>query len=365
MALDRINNLKVPFSEVTSVPELLQTSYIPSLDGLRAISIILVIISHITKYFPTIDFFGFDLGGFGVSIFFVISGFLITTLLLKEKVKHGEISLKNFYIRRVIRILPVAYLFLLCVVILNYAFSMNLPAITFVKPMLFVENYGDHTKFTPTGHFWSLSVEEHFYLIFPFILSKSLKNYLITTFVLILITPISILLFFHYKSHIFLINWIIEVFKVELGHGIVAIMVGSLLAIFLFKFPRIKLPEFKYPDVWLLAILLLSFLFHNYQLPFIGVIISPIFTSLLVLSVIYYRKCLIFNFLNLKPIIYIGTLSYSLYIWQQIFVYDQPWGHSFRYGHSLILNIVLLVITAMISYHLYEKPILKLKERFK
>ena len=89
------------FAEITEIPEVFNASHFPGLDGLRAISILIVLLGHSligtwwVKYFP---------GSIGVDIFFVISGFLITTLLLKEKVKNGKVSLSNFYMRRFLRI---------------------------------------------------------------------------------------------------------------------------------------------------------------------------------------------------------------------------------------------------------------------
>src|SRR5450432_1970024 len=122
-------NFKNKFStEITTVPPLLQQSHLPTLDVLRGLSIIIVILNHVTKD-SSINYL-FD-GVIGVQIFFVISGFLITTLLLKERVKKGGISLKHFYTRRVLRIVPVAYLYLLVVFILNHVFNLGMIAKSF------------------------------------------------------------------------------------------------------------------------------------------------------------------------------------------------------------------------------------------
>jgi len=150
--------MKTFFSDIKELPPVLMQKYIPSLDGLRAFSVILVIVSHSVLNRPSSFICRLSLGGFGVTIFFIISGFLITTLLIKEKMAKGRISLKDFYIRRAFRILPVVYLYLAVLLILNKVFVLNLPPGSFLRPAFFVENFGDHSTFGITGHFWSLSI---------------------------------------------------------------------------------------------------------------------------------------------------------------------------------------------------------------
>jgi peptidoglycan/LPS O-acetylase OafA/YrhL len=211
------------------LPEVVKQSYIPSLDGFRAISILLVIVGHFCMRTtnPILRLVS-TLGSYGVFIFFVISGFLITTLLLKEQVNTGSISLKGFYIRRALRILPVAYLFVFVVFLLNLIFKMRLPVGAFLRPLFFTENFSSHSDFTPMGHFWSLSVEEQFYLIFPFIISKNLKAYVrvaVILIVLILILP-SIYSRVHLNQP--MINAALYFLYVVFGKGISAILIGLL-----------------------------------------------------------------------------------------------------------------------------------------
>ncbi len=179
------------FSEITEIPPLLDVSHIPSLDGLRGVSILLVLIFHVML---KQDHYIFK-GDFGVDIFFVISGFIITTLLFKERIKNGSISLKKFYIRRSLKIIPIAYCYLAFVVLLNLYYHFTPPA-DILSAGLFIKN----TTFIPTrldratGHFWSLSVEEQFYIVFPFILVKSKKHYL--SIILLLLVTIPVLFIF-------------------------------------------------------------------------------------------------------------------------------------------------------------------------
>jgi peptidoglycan/LPS O-acetylase OafA/YrhL len=136
--------------------------YIPSLDGIRAISFFLVFFSHI-------GLGGVVPGGFGVSIFFLLSGFLITTLLRAEFGRYQRISLSSFYLRRVLRILPPLYVTLALAALLWYP---DIPFAGTVAQALQVSNYyeifaSDPRSMKGTAVLWSLAVEEHFYLIFP------------------------------------------------------------------------------------------------------------------------------------------------------------------------------------------------------
>src|SRR5258706_1008185 len=130
------------FADITEIPGVLKNSHLPSLDGLRGISIIVVLIAHFNQHLhePILGAI-FGNGVFGVYIFFVISGFLITTLLLKEKVRTGTISLKKFYIRRFLRIFPVAYLYLFVVLILSYFLHLNVPALSILGAALYLQNF--------------------------------------------------------------------------------------------------------------------------------------------------------------------------------------------------------------------------------
>ena len=148
------------FIEITDVPDVLKQPHFAGLDGLRGISILVVLACHLAVHTPYIDYFSGDIG---VETFFVISGFLITSLLLKEKVKRRKVSFRNFYIRRFLRIVPVAYLFLLALMLLNNYLKLNTSGFDFLTAFLYIKNVPFH-KYPDwyTGHFWTLSVEEQY-----------------------------------------------------------------------------------------------------------------------------------------------------------------------------------------------------------
>ena len=353
------------FAEITEVPVILQQSHFPGLDGLRGISIIIVISSHLAMYTPITDYIN---GGIGVEIFFVISGFLITSLLLKEKIKHGVVSFKNFYIRRFLRIVPVAYLFLIVIIILNNRLKLGVPVKSFFASFLYVRNIPfKNTYDWYTAHFWSLSVEEQFYIAFPFFIVSRTNKFIIVAVLIILTLPLLNILGFN-NVGVFYSNHIIHVFTFILihllGKGTAAILAGSLYSILLFK--KVIVIEKLRSNYYLSFILLIigflvfmriSFLYNDY----LAVILFPVITGYIILLNLKERN-LLRNILENPILTKIGVLSYSLYIWQQFFI--QKW-YFFKYSDTIIVRVLMIFFVSSISYYFFEKFFLRYKAKFK
>jgi peptidoglycan/LPS O-acetylase OafA/YrhL len=313
-------------------------------------------------------------GALGVNIFFIISGFLITTLLIKEKELFNKISLKNFYLRRTIRIFP-AYYFLLFIY-----FILQINNLLYLDPTNWFSNLTYTKQFFPSGdneaaHLWSLSSEEVFYLIWPFIFSR--VNNKSVFVILLLIGIITISRFFQY-------NYPLPSYTNTIFSTGDSIMVGCLIALYnerivlfikkmgnwnFFLFPAIMLFVFIFSRLYYYSSLnqqagnINSSLFFLQSIAYslfgnIG-LITNIFIGLLIVYSINI-KSLWFTFLNNRIMDYIGKLSYSIYLWQQIFTQDKPFFHSF----PIILLLVFIFISACISYYLIEKPFLRLKKRY-
>jgi len=157
-----------PEEASATVPRAAKASHLPSLDGLRALSIGLVLLGHLsgTKGFVRVNLGIGDYAHLGVVVFFVISGFLITRLMLSEHAKDGCVSLKLFYARRALRLFPAAYAFIACVCLLWATGVVHLQARDIWHACTYTVNF-EPGRSWQIGHLWSLSVEEQFYLIWP------------------------------------------------------------------------------------------------------------------------------------------------------------------------------------------------------
>jgi len=140
----------------------------PELDGFRGLAVILVVVGHVLLFSLGVHSL---LASLGVLLFFVLSGFLITGVLLNEKAAHGQISLANFYLRRVLRLAPALFIFLAVVTALIYFGAIvDVPWYEVVFGLLYVANIVGHSW--PLGHLWSLSLEEQFYAMWPWFVAR-------------------------------------------------------------------------------------------------------------------------------------------------------------------------------------------------
>ncbi|MBC7398451.1 MAG: acyltransferase [Mucilaginibacter sp.] len=349
------------FTEIKEVPAVLTNTYYPFLDGLRGIAIMSVILCHVFRYSKLLVFID---GSIGVHLFFILSGFLITTLLLKEKVKYGNVSLKNFYARRALRIFPVAYLFIAVVIVLNIVFKLQITPVSFATAVLYLKNFPLSTDWY-TAHFWTLSIEEQFYLFAPVLLVRNTNLYIKLLLALFILVPVMDYLGFN-NVGIFYTNRLVHVltfiFLAIFDNGAMYILSGSLLSILIFK----GIINFnKPPHNYYLSFVLFAgaAIIHFPMMPYI----SAITFTVLVLAAIALsldQKNLLTIILSNRVLVKVGVLSYSIYIWQQLFTVNQPWFGHFKYADSEILNLLALALVAWLSYTYYESSILKLKKRF-
>ncbi|MGN6177784.1 MAG: acyltransferase family protein [Mucilaginibacter sp.] len=358
------------FSPITTVPEVLQTGYYPGLNGLRGISILIVLLAHfgINKYLYQ---YGLLIdSNTGVHIFFVISGFLITTLLLKEKLRNGSISLKYFYFRRVLRILPVAYLFLLVLVVLNIIFHLHITLPDFIQTACFAKNFPVNSSHY-TAHFWSLAVEEQFYLVFPFLLAFSIDLYFFIALTIVTAIPLGCMLGYYCPS-IFSSFILVQLCMYAFWKGPVIILMGSVFSILMFK--NLITMKQRSVNYWLGVILLpVAIIIRTPTFLCYAKYLSEYLSAILIAFAIMFALqpgTLLYNVLSNNLMVWIGMLSYSLYIWQQLFIGAnawQPWMRSLR-GYPLwqliAIKLVAVFGIAICSYA-FEKQFLKLKDKYK
>jgi len=356
--MSRFKNL---LADVVVIPEFFEREHFPSLNGFRAVSVIIVVIFHLELSNGTLYQTIFN-GSLGVNVFFVISGFLITSLLIKEKIKTAQISLRLFYIRRFLRILPAAYLCIVVVAVLNYFFHLHVNYQYLVAASLFIVNFEHFSPIkTPyVSHYWSLSVEEQFYILFPFIVKKNFKVFVLLILFIVFALPL-----------IFTLQYIFPVLNrgipFALSHFLIkfqGISVGCLFSVLCFK----KIINPANPKYSLLIKLILTAAIfaigHTAAITPVSVytnlVISLLIGWLLILN-LFYADDGFYKFLNFKVISQIGILSYSIYIWH-LLILNLP----ILPGFVRIFPICLIIIFAVgwISYTFWEKPFLKLKSRF-
>ena len=374
------SNLKTKLAdEITSIPEFLADKNYPALTGLRGVAIIIVLLYHLGINHILRQYGAWLTGRLGVDIFFVLSGFLITTILIKEKINTGHISLRKFYARRALRILPVAYLFLCVLILINYFFKINISTKSFVFGFLYLKNLpvaGINDNWT--NHFWSLSVEEQFYLYFPLLLVLNInKTAIFASIALALVLLFS--LFGNNHVGVFYTNKVLyDVCRMAMylfWEGGFPIFIGCLFAILSFKkiidFEKFRNNYFLCAVIFVALVVFHSSSFYFYK-PYLSEFLVDILTGIIILLSIN-SKSLFSSLLQNRFLVWIGTISYSIYIWQQIFVrIPAPWVNSHWHGLSYnnlmvgadLFRLCAILITACLSYYLFERRFLKLKNRF-
>lgn len=361
-------------ADTIAVPVTLQSEYYKSLDGLRAIAILLVIFAH----FGINNFllrFNLKINGtIGVHIFFVLSGFLITTVLLKKKLKHGRISLSDFYIRRLLRIVPLAYLFLLVLIIISAAYRPMSSKMDFLYAFLFLKNLP--VKNQPfTAQLWSLSVEMQFYMVIPFLLFPKINRFFILAILLVVAVPLLSILCTNYPAMLTQSSrWAIslKIANYSFWKGPVILLIGAMAAFLSFK-GIIKLkwgaPYYFLSFFLLIAAILIStpnFCLYNKYL-------SEYLSAMMIAGVILLNigsENFLSKILSNPILIKIGIWSYSLYIWQELFIGRFFWLPWLRWLNNypvlviLLIKLIILFPMAYASYHLVETPFLKWKKKF-
>ena len=339
----------------------INTAHLPSLDGLRAISIALVLLGHLsgTHGFVRLNFGVGDYAHLGVVVFFVISGFLITRLLLAEHNRAGHISLKLFYVRRSVRLFPASYAFIFCIFALQMAGAVHLRTSDFLHAVTYTVNYL-HNSSWEIGHLWSLSVEEQFYLVWPVaFLMLNPRRATFVAAVVILLGPVARL-----GTWFFLTGTPyrdLEMFPVvadSLATGCVLAQTSGWLE--RREWYR-KLFQRPYSFA-LLTLILLANRYMGYTVVFVfGTSLVNICLAILIHRCIYCNNGRVGAVLNWTPIALIGMFSYSLYLWQQLFLNR----NSTAWVNSFPQNLVLGIAVALLSYYGLEKPLLSLRHRLR
>jgi peptidoglycan/LPS O-acetylase OafA/YrhL len=344
-----------------------RSGYLATLDGWRAIAIAGVLLDHGTAFISHARQYAFmRTGPNGVSVFFAVSGFLICTRLLEEEHITGSFNLKGFYIRRVFRILPAAFGYLAIIGILGLAGTLAVTPLEWVSCVLFFRNYlspysihfgwGGYTI-----HFWSLAVEEHFYLVWPALLAffgRGRARYVAAG----LSGTVAVWRWWDFHH-----QWMERhvrglLFGTRTDVRLDGLLLGCLAALILAE-PRWRkwFERLFTASVWW-ACALAYVLFQLRTRAHTYTIWESILLALLVAGTVLHPTGLVGRCLENRAMKWVGRLSYSLYLWQQLFLVPGA-----RYPLSLAqrfpINLMLLLVTAVFSYELLERPMIRLGHR--
>ena len=347
--------------------------HIPELDGLRGISIIAVLFTH---YGLGVTFSG----QLGVTIFFFISGFLITRLLIAEYIKTQTVNLRLFYIRRILRLYPALVLMIITVIAATAVMGCTLPAGSIFASLFYFINYyivlyksafvnGCLAMFNPL---WSLAVEEHFYLLYPllFLLKYNEKRRFM---VLLSLLALGVLVYRLLKVFISQGNlYEADADSYMLTHTrFDSILYGCITALILEGKRRSEFLSIAVKPIYFFSALIflyLSFKIHNFYFhSAIQYTVQGICISFIIPPLIYgsnYRKYT--GFLRSKLLTTIGKMSYSIYLFHYIsvIVANRYIGHKNTHLSWFATAIIPGLLLSIFSYYVVERRFIPMRKRF-
>ena len=351
--------------------------YIKELDGLRAIALFLVVVSHWLSKNALVA--SLNLGQIGVSTFFVLSGFLITSILFDNRTK-AEMSgapkiriMFQFVVRRALRIFPIYYLFIIILFVLGDRTGTNIRSsipyfITYMANFYF---YKIRSWDGMLSHLWTLSVEEQFYLLWPWVMLFVSRRYLLFSIALFVAVGVSTgYAFADYEG--FGLTLPFTCFD-SFGLGALLAFVTVWYKEYLAVFCQIN------SVAAIICILVLIFAATSGQAMLLPNRTIQSVVALWIIAYIVYGKYVLdksFYLLNNNVLVYLGRISYGMYLYHLPLQYDYKFidmhivpllpGTIAQYPEAVIffINLLLLIIVSSLSWYLLERPILTLKRRF-
>lgn len=332
---------------------------IRTLDGLRAVSISLVLLGHFAnnRQIPPLISQAMDFANFGVRVFFVISGFLITSLLLKEHHRHGRISLKNFYLRRVFRIFPAFYAYFFVILAGSLAGLLVVKRADFAAAAFYVMNF----RIRPSwylGHLWSLSVEEQFYFLWPWVIALAGWRWAARSAIAVFcLAPfLRIAIFYLMPSYRPAIG---SMFPTVAD----ALAIGCLLGVYRDVLWQRRWYRCLLESKWFFLVPVLAFAANKLggSVRFYLLFLVTGMNLAVAISIDWSMRnadSRIGRMLELRPVVFLGIISYSLYLWQQPF-----FDYRDNVGGSAAVRLACSVSAALASYYIIEKPCMRLRHR--
>jgi peptidoglycan/LPS O-acetylase OafA/YrhL len=354
---------------------------IEALDGLRGVAIIMVLLSHASGTLAS-GYSGwlyplrwFSNGEYGVEIFFVLSGYLITSILIREYDAIGKLDIKAFYCRRILRIFPAFYLYLFFIAALDRMGLIKISGADFGFAATHLINYGQAIvllfKVPDTGsidywfigHFWSLSMEEQFYWMWPLTLLLLLR----TRWYGVLVAVILAMPLIRFSSY-YLFPGVRGQLGMMLHTGSDGIFSGCLLAICVARHPQFSKKLLFSP--WIVAGLALyvygiaPMIDHMMPRGFgmvLGITLVIGAITIFMANVLLQEGTTWYHWLlESKALVFFGRISYSVYLWQQVFLTTE----NTTFFGKWPINLVAALLTGWMSYRYVELPFVRLKDKY-
>lgn len=330
--------------------------YIPTLDGWRAFAILFVIADHAlvpyTWRSPDLNHFRF--GQHGVNLFFALSGFLIATRLLQEKAQTGTVALMKFYRRRVFRILPAALMVVAITGTLACLGVLRLRGVDIASAAFYFRNFVLRSPTGGTGHFWSLAIEEQFYLIVPVLILVARRRWMIVGCVAAACASAAWRAFYFAHHSYFVPDFTI---CLRTDFRLDGLLFGCVLAFALqnAKWERYLRQFLSWPVTAALGLLMIALI---WRYPYVTTLRETILWPLLLAGTVLRPDSIFARLLESRPLRTVGVLSYSLYLWQHLFLMSAP-VPELAWMTRMPLNFVLIAACATASYYLVERPALR------
>lgn len=343
-----------------------------SFDGIRGVAILTVLAGHIAANYPGLTpdvhrlVAGFLNPDLGVRVFFVLSGFLITHLLLNEQATTGRINLREFYWRRGLRIYPAFYTYLAVIGIAALWFPVGVTLPTWIAAATFSWNYSPLWVTPPPGgswnlgHFWTLALEQQFYLLWPFLLTRlGARRALLVAVGVVLWSPVArVGTYFLFPGQRGLVEMMAHT-------GMDSLMAGSAMAIVMAKarwrewVAGVDGRWLILGAAWLLVVSpALTLAVRGFNVV-AGFTLDAAVCTWLVAWVQAQPESRLSRALAWPGLVFLGVISYSLYLWQQWFLHPRGWvGDGLWY-----LAVLGALAVAVFSHYLIERPALRLKRR--
>jgi peptidoglycan/LPS O-acetylase OafA/YrhL len=340
----------------------LGAKHIPALDGVRMVAVFLVILYH----------FGFEAvpGGHGVIIFFVLSGFLITWLMLGEQAATGSVSLLGFYRRRTLRIFPAFYAFWFAVVLLGVLRTGDGPSAHAWSSFFYVSNYYSALNGHPANafsHTWSLGIEEQFYLMWPFIFLCCRGNLGLMTRVLVAVIA-GVAIHRAALTYVFEVDesYIYSAFDTRVDQ----LLIGALAAVLLKRrvLRRFWSRACAHPvaPVVPLALLVASVAYGENRVAHyrdvVGFTLAPLLYAVMIVQVVSLSASRTWSWLDSAPARFLGRISYPLYLYQQVTLYPvRRLLAGAPVAVQVVVAVAVTIVVASLSYYVVERRFLRLK----